>query len=123
MRVREAMELADEMRPNGIGEALKRKWLTDIEGECVEHLNRHEGGNAEPWVCTEEEDETELILSEPYEMAYVYKLVAEIDRAQGEFDLANNAATICNGYMEDWKAWYRRNHRPKKVDRRKWVVC
>ena len=117
-----AMEMADELRPNGIGEELKRQWLTDIEGECVEHMNRHEGGNAEPWVCTEEEDGTEMILSEPYEMAYVYKLMAEIDRAQGEFERANSEATVTNGYMEDWKAWYRRTYPVKKRAREKWVT-
>ncbi len=119
----EAMEKADELRPNDIGEDLKRKWLTDIEGECVEHLNRHEGGNAEPWVCTADEDGGEMILSERYEMAYVYKLMAEIDRAQGEYDRANSEATVCNGYMEDWKAWFRRGHRPKRRDPGDWVVC
>lgn len=117
-----AMEMADELRPNGIGEELKRQWLTDIEGECVEHMNRHEGGNAEPWVCTEEEDGTEMILSEPYEMAYVYKLMAEIDRAQGEFERANSEATVSNGYLEDWKAWYRRTYPVKKRPREKWVT-
>ncbi len=119
----QAIEKADELRPNGISEELKRGWLTDIEGECVEHLNRHEGGNAEPWVCTEDEEDTEMILSEPYEMAYVYKLMAEVDRAQGEYDRANSEATVCNGYMEDWKAWYRRNHRPKRLAREKWITC
>ena len=117
-----AMEMADELRPNGIGEELKRQWLTDIEGECVEHMNRHEGGNAAPWVCTEDEDGTEMILSEPYEMAYVYKLMAEIDRAQGEFERANSEATVSNGYLEDWKAWYRRTYRVKRKPRKMWVT-
>ena len=117
-----AMEMADELRPNGISGELKRQWLTDIEGECVEHMNRHEGGNAEPWVCTEDEDGTEMILSEPYEMAYVYKLMAEIDRAVGEYDRYNNDAQICNGYMEEWKAWFRRGHKPKQDHRKGWKL-
>jgi len=117
-----AMEMADELRPNGIGEELKRRWLTDIEGECVEHMNRHRGGNAAPWVCTEDQDDVDMILTEPYEMAYVYKLMAEIDRAQGEFDRANSEATVSNGYLQDWKAWYRRTYRVKQAPREKWVT-
>ena len=30
-----AMELADELRPNGLSADLKRRWLTDIENECM----------------------------------------------------------------------------------------
>ncbi len=122
MTPEKAMEMADELRPNDIGEEMKRQWLTDIENECVEYLNRHEGNSVQPWVCTEAEDGTELILSEPYEMAYVYKLMAEIDRAVGEYDRYNNDAQICNGYMEEWKAWFRRGHKPKQDHRKGWKL-
>ncbi len=122
MTPEKAMEMADELRPNDLSAELKRQWLTDIENECVEHLNRHENNSMDPWVCTEDEDETEMILSEPYEMAYVYKLMAEIDRAVGEYDRYNNDAQICNGYMEEWKAWFRRGHRPKQDRRQGWVL-
>ena len=94
MTAAEAMFLADQLRPNALDMGLRRKWLTDIENECVEHLNRHEGNSMEPWVCTEEEDGTELILSEPYEMAYVYKLMAEIDRAVAEVKLSSLGITL-----------------------------
>ena len=117
-----AMEMADRLRPNDLGQDLKMQWLTDIENECVEHLNRHDGYSMEPWVCTEDEAMTELILSEPYEMAYVYKLMAEIDRAVGEYDRYNNDAQICNGYMDEWKAWFRRGHTPRKSGRQGWKL-
>ncbi len=123
MTPEKAMELADELRPNDLSEELKRQWLTDIESECVEHLNRHEGNSMAPWVSTEENDEEEMILPEPYEMAYVYKLMAEIDRAVGEYDRYNNDAQTCNGYMEDWKAKFRREHKPRGDHRKGWILC
>ena len=48
------------------------------------------------------------------------KLAAAIDRAVGEYDRYNNDAQICNGYMDEWKAWFRRGHRPKNNSRAGW---
>lgn len=120
MTAEKALEMAEELRP---GEALTEalyKALTDMENEIGEHMNRHVPASAEPREITEGNAGKEMRLPRRFEMAYVYRLMAERDRQMGEYDRYNNDAAIYNSMMKEWKAWYRREHRPKTDGRRNW---
>lgn len=133
MTAGEAIRKAQALRPSAMQEEpeLYYRWLTEVEQEVIEHLNRHEdpsgeapeGGDWQEEITYHEADaEKDLLLPDRYEMIYVYKLMCEIDMTTGETDRYNNDATLYNQMMKEWQAWYRRHHVPKKQGRAGWKI-
>ncbi len=150
MTVGEAIRKARSLRHAAMSEesGMYYKWLTEIEQEIAEHLNRHvdpawvpsdqegfdplnmahppggepEGDWAEAPEYTEADTETEMLLPVRWEMIYVYKLMCEIDMTVGETEQYNKDATLYNQMMAEWKAWVRRTMRPKADHRRGWKL-
>ena len=133
MTAGEAIKRAQALRPAAMQEdpAMYYRWLTEVEQEVIEHLNRHadpsgETPDDEDWQAeityTETDADSDLLLPDRYEMVYVYKLMCEIDMMCGETDRSNNDATLYNQMMGEWKAWYRRGNRPKAAARSRWKL-
>ena len=123
MTAEEARAMAEELRPGESAGDVEWRALTEIENEVGEHMNRHEGASAFPVEISESNQHRTLRLPERFAMAYVYRLMAERDKVNGEFDRYNNDAALCNQLLNEWKAWYRRNHKPIMDHRRGWKLC
>jgi hypothetical protein len=109
MTVREAIEQADQLRPNNpCGEEQKQTWLRQADG----HIRRG---------CIARSDTTdfddvgnvELLLPEPYDGAYVHWLCAQIDLALSETDRYTNEAQQYNNEVQRFAAELRRKYKPK----------
>ena len=133
MTAGEAIKRAQALRPAAMQEdpEMYYRWLTEVEQEVIEHLNRHVDPNGEKdddedWqeeiTYTETDADSDLLLPDRYEMVYAYKLMCEIDMMCGETDRYNNDATLYNQMFSEWKAWYRRHNMPKTTARRSWQV-
>ena len=150
MTVGEAIRKARSLRPSSMSEesGMYYRWLTEVDQEIAEHLNRHVDpdwtpGTAsgfdpldmgsgedmsdlndwkEPPEYSEDDLETDLILPVRWEMIYVYKLMCEIDLTVGETEKYNQDAAMYNQMMAEWKAWLRRNMTPKQDHRRFWRI-
>jgi len=133
MTAGEAIKKAQDLRPAAMQENsdLYYRWLTEVEQEVIEHLNRHvdptgqaaEGADWQAEITyTETDAETDLLLPDRFEMIYVYKIMCEIDMMTGETDRYNNDAILYNQMMSEWKAWYRRHHMPKATGRKGWQL-
>lgn len=108
----EAIERADRLRPNTHDETDKLNWLSVVEAHVVRHMNLHEG-EQEP-ERNYRDLKTELLLKDADAELYVLYLVTMYDYYNGDYDRYNNGALVYNQTLQEWKARYRREHRPHK---------
>ena len=103
MTIQQAMDKADAMKPNMMLETVKIGFLSEIEGKIHEEIiMTHEHTAEEETLPVYDEDtdtSTEMLVPAPYDMVYVYWLMAQIDHLNQEMDQYNND----RGLFED--AW------------------
>jgi hypothetical protein len=114
LTVQEAIERANDMRAgNSAPEEMKIRWLSELDGVIYNDvILTHEveaKGFADYTDVTEE-----LIAEKPYDVLYVYWLMAQIDLKASELNKYNNSLALFNGAMRDYKAWFNRTHMPQK---------
>ena len=119
MTIQEALDFADEMKPNMMSRKLKIRYLTEIEQLIHEEIIiRHE--HPEEWdekpYYTEQTDEgTELRVPDPYSSVYGYWLMTKIDVQNQEDERYNvDRAHFENAYTQ-MSDWWTANHMP--IDR------
>ena len=103
MTIQQAMDRADAMKPNMMLETVKIGFLSEIEGKIHEEIiMTHEHTAEEETLPVYDENtdrSTEMLVPAPYDMVYVYWLMAQIDHLNQEMDKYNND----RGLFED--AW------------------
>lgn len=135
MTVQQAIERADQMKAgNAVSQELKLEWLTEIEqnifndtikmhqhpdssafwkrdedGNLIKDSNGHNVFIDKP-VYDEDSVGTELIAESPYDVLYVYWLMAEIDLFSQEYDAYNNDLTQYENAYRRYKAKYTTTH-------------
>ena len=121
MTLQEALDIADEMKPNMMRRDLKIKYITEIEqliwAEIVMKHEHTEEQETKPAYDEETTPGTELIVPDPYSIVYTYWLMSKID-IQNQEDARYNIdrAHFDNAYntMSDW---YTREHMPLQYTR------
>lgn len=120
MKVQDAIERANEMRAgNSASDELKMKWLSEIDhiiyNDVVkthqitdEHLEKYRNNKFEEY----NDGFSELIAEAPYDVLYVYWLMAQIDLKVTELNKYNNSLMLFKEALKDYKAWYNRTHMP-----------
>ena len=108
MKMREAMDRADRMRPNAVHFEDKKHALWEQESQFAEMI----GEDIPDW--SDEDADPELIVADPYSIVYVLSLMAFVDYAQEEMDLYQVDAMMANQKEAEVKALYRRHHRDHK---------
>ena len=119
MKIIEAMQKVDALKPNNYSQEDKIKWLSTLEGIIKrEIIDTHEGGNE---VKFSEYDmsslETELIIPAPYDDIYIRWLEAQIDYNNSEIGKYNNSMAMFNSAYGNYERYYNRTHMPigKKI--------
>lgn len=108
MRMREAMDRADRMRPNAVHFDDKKQALWELEAQFAEMIKE----DIPDW--SDEDADPELIVADPYSIVYVLSLMAYIDFAQEETDLYQLDAVMANEKQAEVRALYRRHHSDKQ---------
>ena len=121
MTIQEAIDRADEMKPNTMSRGLKVKQLTVIEQLIHDEIvmrHEHPAEQETKPVYTEETDPTtELIVPDPYSDVYVDWLLTQIDRQNQEDGRYNvDRAHFENSYST-MRDWWTRNHMPVQAVR------
>lgn len=120
MKIIEAINQIDSLKPNTYTNKQKILWLSNLES-MVKRLviDTHEGGDTTPFTgFTEETDtETTLFMPAPYDIGYVYWLEAQIHYANEDIDMYNSAVMMFNAAFSQYKADYKRNHASKGTGR------
>ena len=116
MTINEAITLADDMKPNMMKTAVKVRFINEIEGKIhAEILMKHEHTDAEE-VCPHYDNNTdpgtELLVKAPYDMLYVYWIMARIDQLNQEMDKFNDDYALFDNAWNNFGDYWIREHMP-----------
>ena len=116
MKIIEAIQAVDTLKPNAYSELEKIQWLSKLDGIIkTEIIDTHEGNEDITFNGYDENTslETELLVKAPYDSIYVSWLESRIDYANGEYAKYNNSTTVFNTDYASYEKYYNRNHMPK----------
>jgi hypothetical protein len=116
MNIQEALDFADQMKPNMMSRQVKIAYLQEIDQLIYEEiLLKHEHTPEEevmPEYDTDTPDGTELLVPDPYSMLYVYWLMSKIDLLNMELDKYNNDRALFENAYDTMSDWWTRTKMP-----------
>ena len=115
MNIKQAIDRADELSPNGFTKDQKVKWLSTLDHFIYEKIIKtHEGGEDVTFsgYGKETPDNTELFAEEPFDEMYLFYLMWHYDLANRDIPSYNNNAAVYTAKYDEYAAWYTQNHRP-----------
>lgn len=116
MTIQEALDLADQMKPNMMARPVKLRFLSELEGMIhgellMQHWHRRDE-EERPVYDTETDPGTELLAPAPYDMVYVYWLESRIDEQNQEMDKYNNDRMLFENAYQQLSDWWNRTKMP-----------
>lgn len=116
MKIIEAIQAVDTLKPNTYSELEKIQWLSKLDSTIkTEIIDTHEGADVITFNGYDENTslETELLVKAPYDDIYVSWLESRIDYANGEYAKYNNSTTVFNTAYISFERYYNKSHMPK----------
>ena len=128
MKLQQAIDRVDEMRPNMQSRALKLDWLSELDGliwkeiiirhfmtadEILRYAQNDDGTFIVPAYDEDTDEGTELLVPFPYDNLYLYWLMAKIDEQTLEQDKYNSDRAMFNASYESFSDYWTRNHMPR----------
>lgn len=105
MRLHEAINAADRMRPNSVGEPDKISAIYRLERDFAEMME------VDPPEWDLDEEDPELLIAAPHDQVYPVYLLPFIDIMQEEIDKYQADSVASNQMLAEVKSAYRRGHR------------
>ena len=116
MTLQEALDLADEMKPNMMKRDVKIKHLLDLEQMIYDEILMTHEHEEEQEVRPDYDDETdpgtELLVPDPYSKVYWKWLIAQIDVQNQEDTRFNADMTHFDNAYAEMSAWWNRTYMP-----------
>lgn len=107
MKLREAIERVDEIKPNAFSSAVKTDWINALEGRIAADVLLLAPAEVKQLRYTYPEDQnTELLVDPPHDDIYTLWLAAKIDEANGEYNKYQNTMQIYNEHFGDFVRWF-----------------
>ena len=116
MKIIEAINKIDDLKPNDYDQSDKVVWLSRLDAMVKNQvIDTHEGGEGVNFSGSDVETdlETELLIPEPYDEAYIRWLEAQIDYTNGEYAKYNNSIEMFNASWKGYQNHYNRTHMPR----------
>jgi len=125
MRLQQAIDRVDEMRPNMQSRELKIAWLSELDGLIWSELavKHYPLPGEEIRMCSAPEYDSDtdpgqvLLVRHPYDNIYLYWLMAKIDEQTLEQEKYNNDQMMFNASYEQLSDWWTRKHMPRQTVR------
>lgn len=122
MTIQQAIDLADDLKPNQIEKVRKIEWLNRLD-EWIwrEIMCRREKRPDTPDAFTPytlaTDGDTELLIQPPFEDTYRFWLETQIDLVNEDFDLYLNSNTLYQEALGRFTRYWYRNHPMKEPER------
>lgn len=116
MTIREAIDRANNAKPNQIDEELMVRWLYQLDSDIKENIidtHNYNTDESEIEVGDFTNDQTDLIVPAPYDEVYVDYLKMQIDKANDETARYNNSVIFFNDSYTRFSKWWNKHHMPK----------
>lgn len=126
MNIQEALDMADQMRPNMMSRPVKIAFLQELDQLIYnEILLKHEHTEEEevlPEYDTDSDDDTELLVPAPYATElYMYWLMSKIDLLNQELDKYNNDRALFENAYDTMSDWWTRTKMPLQAMPFVWI--
>ena len=113
MTVNEAIEAADELRPNTIPKQQKLKWLNDLERRIYNEIYLTHEHEDIPFTDFDSfADDTGLFSPPPYDELYILRLCAMTDFYNAEYDRYNNDIKLLDSLYTAFARLWHAHHAP-----------
>ena len=114
MTILDAIQRIDNLKPNGVSQSQKIKWLSSLDGIVKEGIiDTHEDGENISFKPYDDTDiTTELLIPAPYDDVYIHWLEAQIDYTNGETGRYQNSMNMYNTAYSAFERYYNRTHMP-----------
>ena len=118
MKVKDAIDLANEWEENRFSTATKVEWLTLLDGKILEEvINAHEDADEMesdlPYTVADYATQ-DLLVPDPYSDFYPLYLQAQIQLSNGDTARYNQSVALYNNAYQTWQDAYNRAHMPIK---------
>lgn len=125
MNIQEALDMADQMKPNMMSRQTKIGFLQEIDQKIyAEILLTHEHEEEEevlPEYDTDTDDGTELLVPDPYSSLYPFWIMSRIDLLNQELDKFNNDRALFENAYNEMHDWWNRTKMPVQRNRQLWI--
>lgn len=125
MNIQEALDMADQMKPNMMSRQTKIGFLQEIDQKIyTEILLTHEHEEEEevlPEYDTDTDDGTELLVPDPYSSLYPFWIMSRIDLLNQELDKFNNDRALFENAYNEMHDWWNRTKMPVQRNRQLWI--
>ena len=116
MKIIEAINQIDSLKPNTYSTRQKVVWLSQLEAIVKRQvIDEHEGSELVEFNGYDENTDvnTVLLMPSPFDISYIYWLEAQIHYANEDIDMYNTAIQMFNTTYSEYKADYKRHHTAK----------
>ena len=116
MKIAEAIARLNSLKHNVFPFEEKVGWLSRLDHMIKKHIiDTHEGGLAAAFTGYNADTDlnTEMLIPEPFDEAYLRYMEAQIDYANGEYGKYNNSIEMFNTSWKAYQNYYNRTHMPK----------
>ena len=116
MKLIEAINKIDDLKHNTYSQMDKVGWLSRVDSMVKRLLiDTHEGGEGVTFSGYDDSTDldTELLIPEPFDEAYLRWMEAQIDYHNGEYSKYNNSIEMFNTAWTAYSNYYNRTHMPK----------
>lgn len=111
MTIKEAIQIADDMRPNALSDDIKLRWINELEGKVQTDVFLLAPAEIISYNL-EDDAEKELLVAPPHDKIYYEYLAARIDYANGDYSDYNATIEMFNSFWREFVAWFANSYRP-----------
>ena len=125
MTIQQALDQADQMKPNMMARELKIWFLQEIDQQIYKEILLKHAHEAEQEVMPAYDEDSDpgtvLLAPEPYSKVYKYWLMTKIDEQNLEWDKYNNDRAMYENAYNELHDWWNRTYMPISRNRQLWI--
>lgn len=107
MTMNEVIEYVDGVKPNVYAHEDKCRWMNTLDGIVAREVHQEE---MKAYNLPNDAYDKQLLVPHPYDDIYALYVSAMIDFHNREYEEYNNTVLLFKERLEQYKAWYIRNH-------------
>lgn len=112
--VNKVIERVKRMKPNTLEDQDLARYLMELDGRIYKEITSADHPDVTPPAKWPEEGDKQLLVAEPYDNLYDHYLTAMIEYWMREYGNYNNTVALFQQAYDEFRAYYRRKHRPKE---------
>lgn len=112
MKIYEAINMVNDIKPNAFGENQKVFWLNALEQSLALEVFLMSPAEAAQLKLTPDDKDAEMLLMSPYDDLYVMWLAAKIDEANGEYSKYQNSMQTYTVRRDEFVCWFCNRYDP-----------